>query len=68
LYAWLFKHYSITLVTSAGFLCPIFGTFYGWFFLGEKITWHYFAALVLVAIGLAIFYKAEIKIRQKKVK
>lgn len=66
LYAWLFNHYSITLVTSAGFLCPIFGTFYGWIFLGEKITWHYFVALILVVIGLYIFNKEE-KRKKKEV-
>lgn len=66
MYSWLLKKYSITLVTFTGFLCPIFGAFLGWFFLDEKITWHYFAALGLIILGLSIFYKDEVNFREKK--
>lgn len=60
---WLMKHYSITFVTFAGFLCPIYGAFLGWFFLSEVITWHYFVALAFIITGLYIFYKDEMRIK-----
>lgn len=62
LYAWLIKQHSITFVTFAGFLCPVFGAFLGWFFLGEHISWHYYFALSCITVGLYIFYKDEIKV------
>ena len=61
-YAWLLKRYSITFVISSGFLCPIFGAFYGWFFLSELITWHYFASLACVMAGLYLFYRQEVRL------
>jgi drug/metabolite transporter (DMT)-like permease len=59
LYGWLIKRFTITFVTTVGFLCPIFGAFYGFFFLHETITWHYFISLLCVTIGLYLFYKQE---------
>ncbi|MFH1461663.1 MAG: DMT family transporter [bacterium] len=64
-YGLLLKRYSITFVTSAGFLCPVFGAFYGSFFLSEKITWHYFLSLAFIILGLFIFYKDEFKQKKK---
>jgi len=62
-YTWLIKRYSITFVTFAGFLCPIYGAFLGWFFLNEIITWHYFVALTFITAGLYVFYKDEMRIK-----
>ena len=63
LYGWLLRSYSFTILSFAGFLTPIFGSFFGWFFLGEKISWHYWAALVLVSLGLFVFYREELRQR-----
>lgn len=61
LYGWLFNRYSITFIAFSGFLCPGFGTLYEWLFMGTAITWHYFASLILVTVGLYIFYCDELK-------
>jgi drug/metabolite transporter (DMT)-like permease len=61
LYGFLLQYYSITFITFAGWLCPFFATFYEWFFMGGTITWHYYVSLVLVTIGLSVFYKDELK-------
>jgi drug/metabolite transporter (DMT)-like permease len=60
LYGTLLRHYSITLLTFAGFLCPSFGALYEWLLTGKVISWHYMASLVLVMIGLYVFYRQEL--------
>ncbi|MFH0898633.1 MAG: DMT family transporter [bacterium] len=59
LYTWLLKRYSITFLSFTGFLCPCFGTLFDWLFLGGIISWHYFASLCLITIGLYIFHREE---------
>lgn len=58
-YAWLMKKYSITFLTFAGFLSPVFGAIYGHTLLGESIGWQYFCSLALITLALYIFYKEE---------
>ncbi len=55
LYSWLLTRYSMTFMTLCGFLCPLFSAILGAAFLGESITWHYWASLGAVSVGLSLF-------------
>lgn len=65
LYGWLLRHYSITFISFSGFLCPSFGAFYEWFFMGGSVSWHYLASITLITIGLYVFYRDELKLRKR---
>lgn len=65
LYGFLLQRYSITFLTFAGWLSPCFATLYEWLFMGGTITWHYGVSLVLVFIGLYVFYQDELRWRKK---
>lgn len=56
LYGWLLKHYSVNVLTVAGFLSPLFGAVYGFVFLGEGFSWYHALATVGIAGGLALFF------------
>lgn len=60
LYGFLLKRYSATFMSFAGLITPFFASFFGWLFLGETISWHYFASIALFSIGLTIFYQEEL--------
>lgn len=59
-YGWLLHRYSITFLTFAGFLCPSFAMMYDWLLLGGQLQVNYVFSIVLVTIGLYIFYKKEL--------
>ena len=59
-YGWLLGRYSITFLTFAGFLCPSFAMLYDWLLLGGHLSMHTVISLVLVTIGLYIFYRQEL--------
>jgi len=61
LYGNLLRKYSPTFLSFAGFLSPIFAGFYGWVFLSEHITWHFYISGVIVFMGLYLFYQEELK-------
>lgn len=66
LYAYLLKTYTATFLSFAGFLSPLFAALYGWMWLNEKITWHFYVSSVIVFIGLVLFYQDELQsIRQE---
>ncbi len=47
-------------MSLAGLVTPLFASLFGWYFLNESISWHFFASMVLIAIVLVIFYQEEI--------
>jgi drug/metabolite transporter (DMT)-like permease len=58
-YGWLLRHMSITLMSAVGFFCPIFASIYGLFLLDEKLGMSHLVALVMVAVGIWLFYREE---------
>lgn len=61
IWAMLLKNNPVSKVTPYGFSNPVFGTLLSGIFLGENIfTWHSFAALGLVSMGI-IFVNFEKK-------
>lgn len=61
LYGHLLRTYTATFLSFAGFLGPLFAALYGWFFLGETITWHFYLSSIIVFIGLYLFYQDELQ-------
>lgn len=61
MYGWLLKRYSPTFMSFAGFTTPVFTALFGWFFLGEVVTWPFYISFVVVIAGLAIFDQDELK-------
>lgn len=61
MYGYLLKHYTATFISFAGFITPFFTALYGWSFLGETITWHFYASCAIVFSGLYLFYQDELK-------
>lgn len=63
LYGYLLTKYSATFMSLAGLITPLFASLFGWYFLNEEITWHFYAAMSLFSVGLFIFYQEEIATR-----
>lgn len=61
LYGLLLKKYTATLISFTGFIIPLLAALFGWFFLGEHIGWHFFVSVILVSIGLFLFYREDMR-------
>jgi drug/metabolite transporter (DMT)-like permease len=68
LYGHLLKKFSATFMSLSGLVTPLFATFFGWYFLEEEITWHYFASMIIFSFGLFVFYQEELaqSLRERK--
>lgn len=62
LYGLLLRYYSATFISFTGFTQPIFASFFGWLILSEGITWHFAVSLVVITLGLYLFYRDELKL------
>jgi len=60
LYGYLLKRYSVTFISFAGFITPFFTALFGWFYLGEVVTWPFWLSAVIVFIGLYTFNQEEL--------
>lgn len=60
-YGWLLRHMSITLMSAIGFLCPIFASLYGLILLNEQLGLTHLAALIMVGVGIWLFYREEVR-------
>lgn len=61
LYGYLLQRFSATFMSFAGFTTPLFAAFFGWFFLGEMLTWPFYVSAGIVFLGLLLFYQEELK-------
>ncbi len=61
LYGWLLKKFSPTLLSFSGLSTPLFSAFFGWMLLGENVTWPFYASLMVLSLGLILFYQEEVK-------
>ncbi len=60
LYGYLLKRFTATFMSFAGLVTPIFASLFGFLWLQEVITWHFFVSIALFSLGLIIFYREEI--------
>lgn len=61
LYGYLLKTFTATFMSFSGFSTPLFVSFFGWIFLSEYVTWKFAFSVVVVFIGLMIFYREELR-------
>lgn len=59
LYGYLLKRFSATFMSFAGLVTPLFASLFGFFWLNELITWHFFVSIAMFTLGLIIFYREE---------
>ena len=65
LYGFLLHKYSATFISFAGFTTPIFAALYGFLLLKEKIGISFIVCLILMSLGLYLFYQDELGVNKK---
>lgn len=64
LYGYLLKRFSVTFISFAGFITPLFTALFGWLCLGEMVTWPFYLSAIIVFIGLATFHQEELRVQE----
>jgi len=59
-YVTLLQKYSATFISFVSFTQPLYVSLYSWIWLGETVTWNFFASVFVVIIGLFVFYQEEL--------
>ncbi|MFH1086347.1 MAG: EamA family transporter, partial [Chloroflexota bacterium] len=54
LYYRLLQQVGATGTSIVTYIVPVFGVFWGWVVLGERLSWHAFAALALILCGMLL--------------
>jgi drug/metabolite transporter (DMT)-like permease len=62
LYGWLLKRFTATFLSFAGLTTPLFAAFFGWFFLGEEVSWTFFLSVGIISLGLWLVYAEELRL------
>lgn len=60
-YGYLLKRFSATFLSLAGFITPLITALFGWYFLGETISWPFYLSAAIVLAGLFLFHQEELK-------
>lgn len=59
LYSVLFRRYSVTFISFAGFTTPLFAALFDWMVFGTVAPGAFYVTIFLVSIGLYLFYQDE---------
>lgn len=59
LMGYLLKRFTATIVSFSELLVPLFAALFGWFFLGETVSWYFFVSLGALMVGMYIYYQEE---------
>lgn len=58
---YLLRYYTVTFLMFLMFVDPLYVALYGWLFLGERVSWYFFVSVLMLFVGLYLFYKEELK-------
>ncbi|HJM69197.1 MAG TPA: DMT family transporter [Candidatus Babeliales bacterium] len=61
LYGYLLNRYSTTYLSFCGFMTPMFAAIIQYFYFGNPVGIPFILSLILVSIGLYIFYQEELR-------